>query len=80
MHMTREEAIALRVKHLCGEPVKALELQEAVIVIQSTAKRTGRPYKFKLPAIRALEREKMNACLLYRLGMALGRIEERKAA
>jgi hypothetical protein len=77
--MTREQAIAIRIKHLCGEPVKALELQEAVIVIQATAKRTGRPYKFRLPKIEPIARERMNACLLYRLGMALGRIEVRAA-
>jgi hypothetical protein len=80
VNMTRTDAIAIRVRHLCGEPVKALDLQEAILVIQSTEKRTGRPYKFKLPAIKPVDRERINACLLYRLGMALGRIEERKAA
>lgn len=76
--MTRAQAIAIRTAHLNGGPVLALELQEACRVLGR--ERCTRKSAFKLPIMTAVQREKMNAVLLYNLGRALGRIEERKAA
>lgn len=73
--MTRAEAMAIRSAHVQGKPVLALELQEACRVLS----RERKP-RIKLPIYTAIQREQMNAVLLYNLGRALGRIEERKAA
>lgn len=79
--MTLDDAIRIRTRQLQGEPVHALVLQRALAVIEANRpKRVGRPYKTRLPVIPAPERERLNAVLLYRLGIALGRIQERKAA
>lgn len=80
--MTLTEAIEIRARQLNGKPVLALELQEAIAVINENRPRPkgGRAPKFRLPAINPVERMRVNAVLLYRLGLALGRIEERKAA
>lgn len=80
--MTLEHAMHIRAQQLQGKPVHALDLQDAVHTIQLHRPRPkgGRPPKFRLPTLRPADREVMNAMLLYRLGMAMGRIEERKAA
>ena len=73
--MTREEALAIRTAQLMGRPVLALELQEACRVLGKVRDR-----KMRLPELPRPERERVNAVLLYNLGRALGRLEERKAA
>lgn len=80
--MNLTEAIEIRARQLNGKPVLALQLQEAIEVINAYRPRQkgGRPPKFRLPIINPVERMRVNAVLLYRLGLALGRIEERKAA
>ncbi|HET8744297.1 MAG TPA: hypothetical protein VFM98_01740 [Ramlibacter sp.] len=74
--MTRAEAIAIRSAHVQGKPVLALELREAVRVLSKHREER----KLRLPDLSRPDRERMNAVLLYNLGRALGRIEERKAA
>lgn len=74
--MTRAEATAIRTAHLHGKPVLALELQEACRVLSSRRERR----RFRLPDLSRPDKEHANAVLLYNLGRALGRIEERRAA
>lgn len=74
--MTRAEASEIKSEHLQGKPVLALELQEAVRILS----RRPEPKKLHLPDLPRPVRERANAVLLYNLGRALGRIEERKAA
>lgn len=80
--MTLDKARAIRAAHVQGEPVKALDLQMALIVIAESAplKPGSRRQKLRLPALSPYVRMKANAALLYQLGLALGRIEGRKAA
>lgn len=66
--MTRERAIAIRAAHLRGEPVKAMDLQEAIHVLSS--KRHGR---FRPPELRAEIRERVNLVLMFNLGKAMAR-------
>lgn len=73
--MTRAEATEIRSAHLNGKEVLALELQEACRILS----RERRP-KVKLPLLTAVQRERVNAVLLFNLGRALGRFDERKAA
>lgn len=74
--MTRKEAAEIRAAHLQGKPVLALELQEACRVLSKKAE----PKKLRLPDLSRPDKERVNAVLLYNLGRAMGRIEERKAA
>jgi hypothetical protein len=80
--MSPEHAIQIRADQLAGKPVLACDLLEALETIQRYRPRPkgGRPPKFRLPVLKPAMRESMNAGLIYRLGMAMGRIEERKAA
>lgn len=64
--MTRERAAAIRAAALRGEPVRALELQEAINVLST--KRHG---KFRLPQLRAEVRERVNMVLMFNLGRAM---------
>jgi hypothetical protein len=66
--MTRSEAVEVRCKQLRGEPVKALDLQEA---IRTLSKR--RDSRVKLPAMSEVARERINAILLWNLGRSLAR-------
>jgi len=72
--MTKEQARAIRAAQLRGEPVKAVDLQTAINVLGS--KRTN---KMTLPALRDDVRERVNSLLIYRLGLALGRIQATRA-
>lgn len=74
--MTRAEAIEVRAAHLQGRPVLALELQEACRVLSKKVERR----KLRLPELSRPEKERINAVLLFNLGRALGRFDERKAA
>jgi hypothetical protein len=65
--MTREQATAIRSAQLRGEPVKALELQEAINVLST--KRQGHS---RLPELRADVRERANLVLMFNLGKAIG--------
>lgn len=80
--MTLEHAMYIRAQQLQGRPVQAGDLQEALHTIQLMRPRPkgGRPPKFRLPTMKPADKEVMNASLLYRLGIAMGRIEERKSA
>lgn len=73
--MTRAEVQAIREAHFAGVNVLALELQEACRVLSRR-----RSKKTRLPALNAVQRERVNGVLLWNLGRALGRIEQRKAA
>lgn len=73
--MTRAEAIAIREAQVAGKPVLALELQEACRVLSKKPE----PKKLHLPDLSRPERERVNAVLAHNLGLALGRIQERKA-
>ena len=66
--MTKAEAILIRRRQLMGEPVTAGDLQEAIFTLQM--KRNGR---MALPKLPAAMRERLNAILLFNLGMAIGR-------
>jgi hypothetical protein len=66
--MTRAEAEGIRVAHLQGTPVLALELQEACRVL---AKRPE-PHTLKLPLMTAVQRERINGVLLFNLRLAIG--------
>lgn len=65
--MTRERAIAIRAAAARGEPVKTLDLQQAISVLSS--KRHG---KFRLPTLREEVRARVNMVLMFNLGKALG--------
>lgn len=79
--MTLDEAKALRAAQVQGKPVNAMELQRALILIEESAplKPGSRRQKMRLPALSPHARMKVNAVLLYRLGLALGRIEGARA-
>ena len=66
--MTRTEAVEIRSKQLRGEPVLAMDLQEA---IHTLSKR--RDKRIRLPHLSALARERINAILLWNLGRMVGR-------
>jgi len=66
--MTREEAMAVRAAQLQGDPVKALELQQAVHVLSRRRNR-----KFVLPPLPRPVRELANATLCFNLGKALSK-------
>jgi hypothetical protein len=53
----------------------------ALILIEESSPRPkgGRRYKFRLPALSPHARMKVNAVLLFRLGLELGRIEGARA-
>lgn len=67
--MTKQQAMAIRSAQLRGEPVKALDLQEAIRVLGDKRKN-----KMHLPALRQEVRERVNGVLLLNIGMALGRM------
>lgn len=71
--MTLDQAIELRRKQLSGEPVRALDLQEAIHVINGAQPSTGRRYKFRMPTLSRAEQERADGVLLFNLGVALGR-------
>lgn len=74
--MTLQEAIEIRSQQLQGIPVKALDLQEALVLIQERPRRKpGRPYKFRLPVLSKDDRDRMNGMLLLQLGRLQGRAE-----
>lgn len=79
--MTHTEAVRIRARQLQGLPVLAIELQEALHIIRQNRPRPkgGREPKFRLPSLRAEVRERVNALLIWRLGLALGRIEGGRA-
>jgi len=72
--MTKEQARAIRAAQLRGEPVKAVDLQAAINVLG-----TKRTNKMTLPTLRDDVRERVNSLLIYRLGLALGRIQATRA-
>lgn len=65
--MTRVTAIKIRAAALRGEPVKAMDLQEAISILSSK-----RGNKMHLPALRQEVRERVNLTLMFNLGWALG--------
>lgn len=71
--MTREEAIAIRTLQVSGGPVKALELQEAIHVIERTTHSRCGTRKFKLPDLPRPVKEMANAALCFKLGLAIGK-------
>lgn len=80
--MNLEQARQIRAAQVQGKPVKALELQRALILIEENRPmpKGGRRPKVRLPALSPYCRERVNAVLLWKLGLALGLIEGRKAA
>jgi hypothetical protein len=64
--MTREEAIAIRQKHLAGHAVGALELQEAIRLVSC-----GPDKRVRLPMLSPEVRHSVNARLCFNLGRAL---------
>jgi hypothetical protein len=71
--MNKRQATAIRSAHLSGEPVRAIDLQEAINVLG-----TRRSNKMRLPPLRDEIRNRVNAILLLHIGIALG--EMRRAA
>lgn len=74
--MTLAEAIDLRRRALDGKAVLALDLQEAIRVIQISAVRASGSKsrdRFHLPRLDPLERERANGILLFNLGAATRR-------
>lgn len=65
--MTKERAAAIRAAQLRGEPVKAIDLQEAINVLG-----TRRRNKMALPTLRQEVRNRVNLVLMFNLGKALG--------
>ena len=65
--MNKKQAAAVRAAQLRGEPVKAIDLQEAINVLGSK-----RSNKMHLPPLRADIRERVNAVLCFNLGRAVG--------
>jgi hypothetical protein len=67
--MTKAEATSVLLAHSRGVPVLAIELQEAIRV-----KSRKRDIKMRLPQLTPFYRMKVNATLLFNLGMAIGRL------
>jgi hypothetical protein len=65
--MTKEQAAAIRAAQLRGEPVKAIDLQNAINVLST--KRHG---KFRPPELRADLKDRANMVLMFNLGRAIG--------
>ena len=87
--ITLDEAHATRARFASGEKVPKWKLQAALMVIEESSvqrrpdecgKRNIASLNMRLPHMTAYERERINAVLLWRLGRAIGRIEERKVA
>ena len=72
--MTREQAIAIRTRQVKGEPVPAILLQEAILVIKDTGCKKGRPEKFRLGKLTPAEKDRADGVLLFNLGKAIGRL------
>jgi len=75
--MTRDEAAYRKAKreakqvierHQRGEPVTAMELREATHIVQNKRNR-----RMTLPEIPRPVKERINALLLFRLGLAIGK-------
>lgn len=66
--MTKEQARAIRAAQLRGEPVKAIDLQQAITVLG-----TKRSSKMRIPPLRQEVRERANLALMFNLGKALAR-------
>lgn len=86
--MTLTEAYVTREKVTKGDKVTVAQIQSALILMREhdCMRQVGETHKppvnttnVRLPTMTAFERERMNAVLLYHLGMALGRLQERKA-
>lgn len=78
--MNLDDAKRIRADQLAGKPVKALELQRAVILLaESGPPRPGRRHKLHLPPLTPFARMKVNATLLFRLGLEIGRAEASRA-
>lgn len=67
--MNKRQAAAVRAAQLRGEPVKAVDLQEAIAVLGSK-----RGNKMILPALRDDVQLRVNLTLMFNLGRALGRL------
>jgi hypothetical protein len=65
--MNKRQAAAVRAAQLRGEPVKAIDLQEAIAVLGS--KRSNR---MSLPGLRDDVRQRGNLVLMFNLGRAIG--------
>jgi hypothetical protein len=65
--MNKRQAAAIRAAQLRGEPVKAIELQEAISVLSS--KRHG---KMRLPRLSPDVTTRVNMVLMFNLGRAIG--------
>lgn len=65
--MNKRQAAAIRAAQLRGEPVKTVDLQEAIHVLGSK-----RSNKMTLPALRREVQERVNSVLLFNLGRAIG--------
>lgn len=72
--MTRDEAIAVRTRHVQGGAVLALELQQAIFIL---SKRRDR--RMTLPELHPEIKALRNAMLAFRLGLALGQIRKETA-
>lgn len=66
--MTRDEAIEVREKQLRGEPVRAVDLQDAIYIL---SKRRDR--RLVLPKLAPEVKATLNACLCFNLGLACRR-------
>lgn len=66
--MNKKQATAIRAAQLRGEPVKALELQQAIAVLG-----TKRSNHAHIPKLRDDIRNKGNLVLMFNLGRAMGR-------
>lgn len=64
--MTKEQAKAIRAAQLRGEPVKALDLQEAIRVLGSKRKN-----HIRIPELREEVRQRVNLVLMFNLGRAM---------
>lgn len=73
--MTREQAMDIRSAHVQGKPVLALELQEAIRVLRKRPE----PRRLRLPELSRPEKERINAVLVYNLGLAIGRLRKEAA-
>lgn len=67
--MNKRQAAAVRAAQLRGEPVKAVELQQAIAVLASK-----RGNKMSLPTLRDDVQQRVNLTLMFNLGLALGRL------
>ena len=70
--MTRDQAIAVRTRHLAGERVSAPLLERALEVLTRPVHPRSNNRKFCLPSLPAKEKEYGNAILAFNLGRALG--------